>query len=392
MFLKLMENLTYVNMFIDSACIIIFLWHTFILLLWIVVLFKNSTRLKKKLNCSTRAIHNQDSYLEALNNKVDYRKTLFMFAIVVCELISSLFTIEKTVGTLVQISIRSWRHSNSTDLPKLNNSSVSATNNYKCNISHIGWWDYQVFSNVESVCFGITLILTFSFVYTLMSYYAMVIQRSISYNTSLESVNLSRKQKIHMRAAFVMCLIMLVLLVRIEVYVLFQIVESLVAIIQFILTNHYSNKLVQVFRWKLKDTEIAFGTDNYQYKLYSKALRTYKRFAFVYKLVVFFFCIHVSFRSVTIFTTNFGWHNIHAFYGVCINPHQYANLFKILGYIARIMRQVERIPIAISFILLFILNLSTVPFLLSKVNLSCCISSKSLNSITDKSTRRPLLS
>ena len=50
---------------------------------------------------STLAVYNQDTYLEALNSKVEYRKSLFLFAIVVCELILSLFAIMSSIEGIV---------------------------------------------------------------------------------------------------------------------------------------------------------------------------------------------------------------------------------------------------------------------------------------------------
>ena len=66
-----------------------------------IKLFNDSIRLRRKVKYSTLAAYNQDTYLEALNSKVEYRKSLFLFAIVVCELISSLFTIMSSVDGIV---------------------------------------------------------------------------------------------------------------------------------------------------------------------------------------------------------------------------------------------------------------------------------------------------
>ena len=244
---------------------------------------------------------------------------------------------------------------------------------------------------VVYVCFGISLILTFSLVSTLMSYYVMVTKKSLNYNTSLQSVDLVREQKLLLLVSSVMCLILLVLLVRVQVYIAFQIVESCFVIIQLYLTYKYSNKLIQVFQWKLKDTEITFGTDNYQYESYNKTLSDYKWFASLFKLVVLFFCIHILYRTFTISSIYLKPPIMYSLYGICISPQNVATYSKILVYTVEIMVHIEKIPIAVSFLILFSLNLSTVPFLLSKINLSCHLNYKRQNFTAKKDKRRPLL-
>ena len=390
----LIENLKEVDIIIDSVCSVVFSFHIIILLMWVVVLFNTSIRLRRKVKYSLLANYNQDTCLEALNSKVEYRKSLFMFAIVLCELISSILTVVKIIDIVMEYVLTNSDHSsNSTILTKLNKSSNSDVNGEFhrniCNSSHRFGVDTNRFDRVISVCFGISLILTFSLVYTLMSYYVMVTKKSLNYNLSLKSVDLAREQKVLLLVSSVMCLILLVLLVRIEVYILYQIVESCFVIFQCFLTYKYSRKLVQVFKWKIQDTKIAFGTDNYQYKLYNKTLSTFQKFAFFYNLVVIFFSIHVLFRTVTISATYLQPPGIHKLYDICINPLQSATYVKILEYTFDIMIQVQKIPLSISFLFLFLLNLSTVPFLLSKINLSC--SYKRLNFTANKNMRRPLL-
>ena len=390
----LIENLKEVDIIIDSVCSVVFSFHIIILLMWVVVLFNTSIRLRRKVKYSLLANYNQDTCLEALNSKVEYRKSLFMFAIVLCELISSILTVVKIIDIVMEYVLTNSDHSsNSTILTKLNKSSNSDVNGEFhrniCNISNRFGVDTNRFDRVISVCFGISLILTFSLVYTLMSYYVMVTKKSLNYNLSLKSVDLAREQKVLLLVSSVMCLILLVLLVRIEVYILYQIVESGFVIFQCYLTYKYSRKLVQVFKWKIQDTKIAFGTDNYKYKLYNKTLSTFQKFAFFYNLVVIFFSIHVLFRTVTISAMYLQPPDIHKLYNICINPLQSATYSKILEYTFDIMTQVQKIPLSISFLFLFLLNLSTVPFLLSKINLSC--SYKRLNFTANKNMRRPLL-
>ena len=375
-FQKIIANLTRMDMIIYSASVAVFLCHITLLLMWVVVLFNTSIRLRRKVKYSLLANYNQDTCLEALNSKVEYRKSLFMFAIVLCELISSILTVVKiTDFVTIYVLTNSDHSSNSTILTNLNKSSNSDVNGEFhrniCNISNRVGANKGEMDRVISVCFGISLILTFSLVYTLMSYYVMVTKKSLNYNLSLKSVDLAREQKVLLLVSFVMCLILLVLLVRAEVFVVFQIVESGFVIFQCYLTYKYSRKLVQVFKWKIQDTKIAFGTDNYKYKLYNRSLSTFQKFAFFYNLVVIFFSIHVLFRTVTISALYLQPPKMHKLYDICIKPHQYATYSKILEYTVDIMIQVQKIPVSISLLFLLLLNLFTVPFLLSKINLSC---------------------
>ena len=341
----------------------VLLCHIIILLMWVVVLFNTSIRLRKKVKYSLLANYNQDTCLEALNSKVEYRKSLFMLAIVLCELISTVFSIVScTESSIYCIS----NYLNLFLTPTvLNNSNTSDGIAYLWRIS-----DYNGSQIIYSVL-SIPLILTFSLVYTLMSYYVMVTKKSLNYNLSLKSVDLAREQKVLLLVSFVMCLILLVLLVRIEVFVVFGIVESGFVIFQCILTYKYSRKLVQVFKWKIQDTKIAFGTDNYQYKLYNKTLSTFKTFAFFYNFVVIFFSLHVLLYSLSVFERMFGTNEISSLYGLTINIHTSTTYLYILKYLSYIIFFVEKLFLALSLLFLFILNLSTFPYLLSRIHLRC---------------------
>ena len=76
-------------------------FQTIILLLWVVVLFKESNRLRKKAKYSTLSSYNQDASLQALNSKVEYRKSLFLFAIVLSELVSSILSFIMSMALLI---------------------------------------------------------------------------------------------------------------------------------------------------------------------------------------------------------------------------------------------------------------------------------------------------
>ena len=341
----------------------VLLCHIVILLMWVVVLFNTSIRLRRKVKYSLLANYNQDTCLEALNSKVEYRKSLFMFAIVLCELISTVFSIVSCAeGSIYFFN----NYLNLFLTPTvLNNSNTSDGISYLWKIS-----DYNGSQIIYSVL-SIPLILTFSLVYTLMSYYVMVTKKSLNYKLSLKSVDLAREQKVLLLVSSVMCLILLVLLVRIEVFVVFQIVESGFVIFQCFLTYKYSRKLVQVFKWKIQDTKIAFGTDNYKYKLYNKTLTTFKTFAFFYNFVVIFFSLHVLLYSFSVFERMFGTNEISSLYGLTINIHISTTYLNILEYLSYTIFFVEKLFLALSLLFLFILNLSTFPYLLSRIHVRC---------------------
>ena len=162
-------------------------------------------------------------------------------------------------------------------------------------------------------------------------------------------------------------------------------------IIQFIFTNYYSNKLVRVLGWKLKDTEIAFGTDNYQYKSYSKTLSTFKRFVFVYKIVVFLFCLHLVLHTLTYLASVLHPRRMFQLYGICLNFSNYHLYIKILNDLVVITSSIEKVPLAISMVFLFLMNLFTIPSLLSRINITCNMNLKYLFIRTNRSMRVSLL-
>ena len=238
-----------VNLITYITCGVLFSFHITLLLMWVVALFNTSIRLRRKVKYSLLANYNQDTCLEALNSKVEYRKSLFMFAIVLCELISSILTVVKVFENLIFYASSYYDKPISTNNSRSDISkhvdTHSESNNSKCNISlnnewgHWGVYNDIILTQVGSVCFGISFILTFSLVYTLMSYYVMVTKKSLNYNLSLKSVDLAREQKVLLLVSSVMCLILLVLLVRAEVFVVYQIVANFFAIFQCFIINYY---------------------------------------------------------------------------------------------------------------------------------------------------------
>ena len=398
------NNLKTIHLIINAAFSVVLSFHILILLMWVIKLFNDSIRLRRKVKYSTLAAYNQDTYLEALNSKVEYRKSLFLFAIVVCELILSLFAIMSSIeGIINTIEIYKLMYPNGYKNETVHNATDAITNEFNqlgCKKSeHFYRTHYQYnkyiindsWNRVLIVSFVIPTNLTFSLVYTLMSYYVMVTKKSLNYNFSLKSVDLAREQKVLLLVPSVICLILLVLLVRVEMSIVFGIVESCFTIFQSFLTYHYSRKLIQVLNWKKKDTEIAFGTDHFQYKLYTKSIKSLRRFVALYNTVVITFCLRVILRSLLTFIIFLNPYELFHIYGVCIPFHLFPQFFNIYKYIIETLLLIEKIPLAISFFLLFLLNLFTTPYLLSKVNLSCHCNCKRLNLKTNKNLKQPLL-
>ena len=356
---------------------------------------------------TTLAICNQDTRIDALNNKVEYRKSLFMFTIVVCELVASLFTIISSIEGIEYTSINMHysdtyyeTYQNDSMEHELNTpnavliSSVSPHINYSVHYSFLR--EYKYFNNViyrvSIVSFGIPLILTFSLVYTLMSYYVMVTKKSLNYSASLESVDLAREQKVLLLVSSVVCVILLVLLVRVEVFIIFQIVESIITLFQSYVTCKYSRKLIQVLNWKKLDTRIAFGTDNYQYKLYIKTLKSLKTFLVLYNIVVVTFCLHVIVQSLSVtFMILLTPNELFRVYGVGIHFQLHAQFFKYLKNFLEIQVIFEKTLLTISLCVIFFLNLCSISYLFSKINLSCHCFSKCLCLKRNKHLIQPLL-
>ena len=118
------KTLTIFYMTSTSGCSIIFIFQTIILLLWVIVLFKESNRLRKKAKYSTLSSYNQDASLLALNSKVEYRKSLFLFAITLSEFFASFLIIFK-LGTWIDYSINKYETVGNFSVPIFDSSTES---------------------------------------------------------------------------------------------------------------------------------------------------------------------------------------------------------------------------------------------------------------------------
>ena len=361
----------YFALFVEVLSSFILSCHIVILLIWLKVLFKCSLQLRKNVKKSALNPLNQSLFLQALNTKVEYHKSLFLLTIVICELISALLTLFASTQLLIfifthfddfqQINNSNEHQVNSSNFPSDN---VSALNNTSCNLTST----IHAISNLSTFihgCFGISLILAFTPVYTLMSYYAMVVRNSLNYTSSIKSVNLSREQKLLILNSFLLCLFLFFLLIRVEVLILFELFQICAAIIQLTLTFYYSKKVIIVFKYKILDTYIAFGTGSYQFKLYKKILKKFQIYIFIYRILVTSFCtflISYSIRYIVILLYPEVLHSIYA-----INLDFQSEIYvKILDTFNVVLIMLQRIPYLSYITILFMMNLSTIPFLLSK--------------------------
>ncbi|KAI6653427.1 hypothetical protein LOD99_3646 [Oopsacas minuta] len=338
---------------------------------------------------SILALCQQDVKLEALNSRVEYRKCLFLFAIVLCELISSSFTILTGINSIFYFfSNHSNILSHNHDRPAYNMEGARATNltpsydfpNYSVSVGFNGM--------AFHVAFGIPLVLAFSMVYTLMSYYVMVTKKSLNYNNPLKSVELASKHKFFLLSSSLACVILFLLLLSEEVYIILHIFECCIVTVQLVLTFHYRAKLICVIKWKKLDAKIAFGKDHYLFKSYSNTLRKFKRFTFIYIIIVASFYLHVIFRiPIVLLTEHKEW------FRVLTNALLiHFDGFKEFSYIASTSAYIlEEAALSLSLICLFFLNICSLPFLLSKTNITPQFNCKHFCFRVNMNLREPLL-
>ena len=329
------------------------------LLLWVIVLSKESNRLRKKAKYSTLSPYNEDASLQALNSKVEYRKSLFLFAIVLSELVFHILTAKGSIDLLIKRTPALFHQNeiNSTD------NITNMVNNTQIHRQEYHSRHFRL--KIPMLSFIIPLVITFSLVYTLMSYYVMVTKKSLNYNTSLKSVNLSREQKRLLLISFGACIILLLLLLSPELYILYEVLECCVLVIQVTLIINYKSELVRVINWKIADTKIVFGTNHHLFKSYTKTLRNFKWCISIFIILITSICAFVltqCFKLIIAYT----YRDVCSIPGTCSYT-----MSSVYHYIMGIMHVFEQIPLIASFIIMSLLNISTIPCLLSKVNLRC---------------------
>ena len=350
----------------STVSICVFALHLIILICWLILLFKSSIRLRKKLKYLTTTKHTSDTDMNILNSQVEYRKNLFLFAIVLFELISSF--------SIIIASIPAYEESIS-EYVNIETKNITSQNTY----SSSGYISSQSFPidnrpkmtfqyRVIELAFEMPLIFTITLVYTLMSYYVMVAKKSLNYLTDLKSVELEREQKTLLILSPIACVVLLLLLVRIEVYLFHFILEVLIITGQFLLTVRFRKKLIRVLKWKMLDTKIAFGTNHYQFKSYSDTLQKFKLFTLFYLSFLFLFYLRIIFRTLLAFAVIIQPKVLYAVYKIeiVLNTTENTDLY----YTTIGLRVIEQVFLSVSLLCLFLLNVFTLPYLLSKINLS----------------------
>ena len=375
---------------------VFFTLHAIILVLWIIALFKNYLRLRKKMKYGTHSSNNEDSHLDALNCKVQYVKSQFLLAIVLLELFYSILILFASLRGIILFSKDLYK-ANDTELL---NATLHVVPDYRpandtgCDLTpkfyFVLFLINNTFTRVLSSAFTIPFILTVSFVYTLMSYYVMVTTKSLNYNFSLKLADLAREQKALLLGSFTACIVLLALLVRAELYPVFLLAESGILVSQLVLTIRFKNKLVLVIQWKMMDTKIAFGTGCHSYQYFSKSLRKFKLFSIFYIIIVVSCCLFGLIRSVRYFLILFlNPYELYRLYGICIHFPQSNSLTVIYNIIV-----FDKVALSISLLSLFLLNLLSIPYLLSmsdfRCHLNCNLPSyRSTTRFTD--VKKPLL-
>ena len=217
-------------------------------------------------------------------------------------------------------------------------------------------------------CFRLPLIMTITLVYTLMSYYVMVAKKSLNYLTDLKSVELEREQKAFLVSSSIACVISLLLLVRVEVLVFHYIFEVLIVTVQLFLTRRFRARLICVMKWKILDARIAFGTNHYQFKSYTGILRKFKLFTLFYISFLLLFYINLIFRTLLLIAETIQLGELNRIYRIEIILNTTENT--TLYYITHGVRMIEQVSLSLSFLCLFLLNIFSLPYLLSKINIS----------------------
>ena len=390
----------YALLFLNLFSVVNFTLNTILSFVWVIVLFKYSIQLRRKVKCSNLVQYNQDACLEAMNTKVEYVKSLFFFSIVFVELISAILSVasagEMNVYAISDIINQNHPQNQTTLSLKFFSSNISHTfhnNQINCTHSLPFLWEFLNYniSRILIAGYQVSLVFVFSPVYVLLSYYSMIIKNSLNNSYSLKSIDLAREQKILVLCSFVMCLVLLVLIVRVELYLLFKFVQSCIAIIQLVLTFYYSSKFVRVLKWKIMDTKIAFGKEHFQFKRYTKSLKSFERYFFIYKVVVISFCTYILIHSLKVTAMYLHPAELYRIFGLCLNFQQLVTYTKVLTKVTQTLLVVQIIPLYLTFIGISLLNLSTIPFLLSKINLRCRFNLKFPKAYDESHLSEPLL-
>ena len=227
--------------------------------------------------------------------------------------------------------------------------------------------------------FIITFNIMISLVYVLMSYIVEVLRSSFNYHQSMKSAYLTLSHKI-MLSVLVFVGISSFIVSGIDEFVLLFFPFTIIPIsIQTYLTVRYSVKLNRVLKWKLADIRVANGRDSIQYRINDKKRKAFKRFIICYNVMVAFFNFGICIRliRVVLFITYCPLQiNVLGF--ICIHgPLPIAFKFrKVLKNIEYPLILFEKFGYSFAFLLLFLFNICTIPYLMRRINLRSCISTK----------------
>ena len=357
----------FLTLLIYTICICVFVLHVIILICWLILLFNSSIKLRKKLKYLTTTIHTSDTATDILNSQVEYRKNLFMFAIVMFEFISSILIIISSIQEIVaKINeyVNLHKHNMTNKIRLQDNNSTISPHDLSINFKYEMSFQYRLIE----VAFEMPLIFVITLVYTLMSYYVMVAKKSLNYLSDLKSVELEREQKFFLILSSIACVFLLLLLVRIEVFMLHYILEVLIVTVQLYLTRKFRARLVCVMKWKILDTRIAFGTNHYQFKSYTDILRKFKLFTLFYISFLVLFYFRLIFRTILAIAETIELEELYRIYkfATVLNTTEGT----ALNFAMDAFYVIEQVSLSISFLCLFFLNLFTLPYLLSKINIS----------------------
>ena len=376
--MHLLETTKYLIIIIFTSSGIVFSINIIILMLWLIVLSRIISRLRKWN--SVNNLGDKQASLDALNNKVEYNMSVFLFSIALLELISSAMAIGLNTAFITYVYNAFSNERNYSFYPALPNSNTSnnVTSNLYLSFSKNSLWNIfpQIwpiyFLEVPTLftdSFCTCIVLTLCLVYTQMSYYAMVTRISLNHTSSLKSVNLANTQKILIYGSVCMVLV-LSILAAIQNFMLKESITLLIITIQFGLTLRYRKGVLQALKWKLQDVKLAFGVEDYLYKIYARRFRYFKRVSSVYCGMIACFLLAVLLRVFrNFFELVFGHYVlVQLIYESPSQTEDYMNSFSLT---ICLMHTAEQLCLSIVLLLILTMNVATLPALLSKLNYSC---------------------
>ena len=360
------------NLVISALSMIIFCMHAFLSCTWMLVIWNKLYQLKKQ----RKYFHKNSCFnSEALNIEVEYRKNIFFFFISLSEFIFCIVNLIVVSEFIYSIYI----HDAANHLKQIHNISDSPasfppTNASICNPKqpvpnlyiNYGIQGFRTVMASSLITFNIMI----SLVYVLMSYIVEVLRSSFNYHQSMKSAYLTLSHKI-MLSVLVFVGVSTFIVSWIDEFVLLFFPFTIIPVsMQTYLTVRYSVKLNRVLKWKLADIRVANGRDSIQYRINDKKRKKFKRFIICYNVMVAFFnfgiCIRLI-RAVLFIIRKPSQLNALRF--ICIHdslPTRYQHAFIIVDIILIFF---EKFGYFFAFLLIFLLNICTIPYLMRRINL-----------------------